>query len=113
MGKYTVREPRADLEDLRDDTIAVVLNSGLTFQQIEDQGGPTRNTISKWLYKETKFPRLDTARSILQICGFDFAVAKIDVAVGDHVISRTGIARPQTTLKLPIRKRVRKGGRVR
>jgi hypothetical protein len=59
------REPLAKLEDLRDDCIALFINSGLTQEQVHAGGGPTPKTISRWLYKETMFPRLDTIRAFL------------------------------------------------
>lgn len=95
------REPRIDLEDLRDDTIAVVLNSGMSFTKIEQEGGPTTTTLRKWLYKETKFPRLDTVRSILKICGYDFAVVPTQLGKAPSVVADF---RPTTTQTLPVRK---------
>jgi hypothetical protein len=68
------REPRADLEDMRDDCIALFLNSGMTMKQVEGQGGPTVGTISKWLYKETRFPRMDTIRAFLRAVGADIVI---------------------------------------
>jgi len=68
-----VREPLSDLEDLRDDCIALFLDSGMTQKDIHAAGGPTPATISKWLYKETRFPRLDTIRSFMLAVGYDLA----------------------------------------
>lgn len=65
------REPLARLEDLRDDCIALFLNSGLTQEDVHSKGGPTPKTISRWLYKETMFPRLDTIRAFLLAVGAD------------------------------------------
>lgn len=53
------------LEDLRDDCIALFINSGLTQKDIHQRGGPTPQTISKWLYKETFFPRFDSIERFL------------------------------------------------
>ncbi len=107
MAKIKAREPRTDLEDLRDDTIAVVLNSRMTFRQVQEKGGPTQQTISKWLYRETKFPRLDTIRATLQACDYDFVVVPInrepEVTGGPAVEIRR--QRPKTELALPPRKR--------
>lgn len=69
-----VRKPLVSLEDMRDDCIAAFINSGYTQQQIHKAGGPTPATISKWLYKETKFPRLDTMRAFLIAVGYDFVI---------------------------------------
>ena len=83
---YFHREPDSQLEDLRDDCIAVVLNSKLSFQEVTARGGPTTQTISKWLYRETKFPRLGTVRSILRACDYDLTIAP----TGDPRIQRIG-----------------------
>lgn len=72
---HTKREPIAELEDIRDDCIAVVLNSGLTFKQVRERGGPTPQTTGKWLYRETKFPQFATIRAILNACDFDITIA--------------------------------------
>jgi transcriptional regulator with XRE-family HTH domain len=45
---------------MRDDCIALFVDSGLTQKQVHERGGPTPGTISKWLYGETLFPRLST-----------------------------------------------------
>ena len=69
------REPLTSLEDLRDDCVAVVLNSGNSFKRVHEKGGPTPQTISKWLYKETMFPQLATVRAILNACGHELTIA--------------------------------------
>lgn len=55
----------AKLEDLRDDCVALFIDSGLTQKELHARGGPTPQTISKWLYKETFFPRYDTIERFL------------------------------------------------
>lgn len=74
------REPLTDLEDLRDDCIALFLNSGMTQQQVHAAGGPTPGTISKWLYKETRFPRMDSIRSMLRALGCDMVIMPKEAA---------------------------------
>jgi len=69
------REPLTSLEDIRDDCIAVVLNSGQSFQKVHERGGPTPQTIGKWLYKETMFPQLATVRAMLNACGHEITIA--------------------------------------
>ena len=113
MSYATSREPRVDLEDLRDDTIAVVLNSGLSFRQVQEAGGPTSQTLSKWLYKETKFPRLDTVRSILQVCGHELRVVPTHEALPKQVDSMITKLRPQARESLPKRKNLRAWNRLR
>ena len=65
------REPITDLEDLRDDCIALFMNSNITMKEVHHRGGPTPGTISKWLYKETRFPRMDSIRAFLQALEYD------------------------------------------
>jgi hypothetical protein len=72
----TRREPIAELEDLRDDTMGIALETRMSFKEIHAQGGPTPQTISKWLYRETRFPQLATVRAILRPCGFDLSVIR-------------------------------------
>jgi hypothetical protein len=69
------RQLDRELEDLRDDCIALFINSGLTQKQIHERGGPTPTTISKWLYKETHFPRLNTLQSFTAALGYGLQIA--------------------------------------
>lgn len=69
------REPLTDLEDIRDDCVAVVINSGQSFKRVHENGGPTPQTISKWLHKETMFPQLATVRAMLNACGHEITIA--------------------------------------
>lgn len=68
------RETSDRLEALRDDCIALFINSGLTQQEIHARGGPTPATISKWLYKETMFPRMNTIISFAAALGGDLVI---------------------------------------
>ena len=72
------RERLEKLEDLRDDCIALFRNSGLTQKQIHEQGGPTPSTITKWLYKETFFPRYDTIEKFLSALGYGLTPMKLE-----------------------------------
>lgn len=102
------REPLARLEDLRDDCIALFLNSGLRQEDIYAKGGPTPKTISRWLYKETMFPRLDTIRAFLLALGFDLTPVPVQVAkeMRRHSITeRLGLDATPIQLKMPRRKR--------
>lgn len=85
-----VRQPLVSLEDMRDDCIALFVNSGFTQQQVHKAGGPTPATISKWLYKETRFPRLDTMRAFLVAVGYDFVIV-------DSATAATMFRAPQHT----------------
>ena len=68
------RTPIAELEDLRDDCIGIVLDSNMTFKQVHEKGGPTPQTIGKWLYRETRFPQLATVRAMLNACDHDLTI---------------------------------------
>lgn len=69
------RQPLASLEDIRDDCVAVVINSGQSFKRVHENGGPTPQTTSKWLHKETMFPQLATVRAMLNACGHELTIA--------------------------------------
>lgn len=73
--KTTKREPLTSLEDLRDDCIAVVINSGMSFKRVHEKGGPTPQTTSRWLYRETQFPQLATVRAMLKACDHEITIA--------------------------------------
>lgn len=75
VASWKKHEPLAELEDLRDDCIAIVINSKMTFKQVHEEGGPTPKTTSRWLYRETKFPQLATIRAMLNACGHELAIA--------------------------------------
>jgi hypothetical protein len=103
------REPIARLEDLRDDCIALFINSGMTQQEVHALGGPTPATISNWLYKITKFPRLDTMRALVQAVGGDLVVVSAErakelrtLSYGDRLnLDVTPLSRPRMP---PLRK---------
>ena len=65
------REQDQKLENLRDDCVALFLDSGMTQKQIHERGGPTPQTISKWLYGETHFPRYATVEAFLAALGHE------------------------------------------
>lgn len=66
-----VREQLERLENLRDDCITLWRDSGLTFKEVHERGGPTPQTQSKWLYKETRYPRYDTIERMLMALGHE------------------------------------------
>ncbi len=70
------RKEIVELEDLRDDCIGIVLESRLSFKEVHARGGPTPQTIGKWLYRETRFPQLGTVRAILKACEYDLTIEK-------------------------------------
>lgn len=93
-----VRDADEDLESLRDDCIALFINSGLTQKQVAERGGPRPQTISKWLYKETRFPRYETIQSFLTALGHKLAVVN---QLSGATFIRTG---PKPKLKKPRKK---------
>jgi hypothetical protein len=78
--KVSKKEPLAKLEDLRDDCVALFIDSGLTQVQVHQRGGPTPATISKWLYRETKFPRMDTMRALMIALDCDIVMVTREAA---------------------------------
>lgn len=60
--------------DLRDDVISLIKNSGLSFTEIHARCGPVPVTLSKWLDKEVKQPRLEKMQSVLRILGKDLGI---------------------------------------
>lgn len=67
----TAREPAKFMavDDLRDDCMSIVKNSGLSYAQITARGGPSAATLGKWNHRETKKPQLNTIRGALAACG--------------------------------------------
>lgn len=74
------REQDNKLENLRDDCIALFIDSGFTQKQIHERGGPTPTTISKWLYAETHFPRYSSIESFLLALGHELMPVSSSVA---------------------------------
>lgn len=62
------------VEDLRDDVMSLVANSGLSFEAIEDRCGPCVRTLETWKRKEVRQPRLGTMRAVLRILGKDLGI---------------------------------------
>lgn len=88
------REQLDQLEDLRDDCIALFINSGFTQKEIANRGGPTPATISKWLYKETHFPRYQTIESFLLALDYGLTpmpLAQIAAAHQQPIAQRLGL----------------------
>lgn len=79
------RELDNDLEGLRDDCIALFLNSGLRQKDIHQAGGPTPGTISKWLYKETMFPRYSTIASFTRALGCRIAIVEKSIELPNEL----------------------------
>lgn len=91
------RQTDRELEDLRDDCIAMFINAGFTQKQIHERRGPTPATISKWLYKETFFPRLNTIQSFGAALGFGLTLMPLE-----HIQDRKATGNHTTRLNLTV-----------
>lgn len=72
-------QKRAELEsyqDLRDDVIALVANSRMSYEDIHARCGPHPGTLTKWAEKTTQKPQLGKMRSTLRIIGFDIGIVE-------------------------------------
>ena len=100
------REQLEALEDMRDDCIALFVNSGLRQKDIHERGGPTPGTISKWLYKETFFPRYSTIDSFLRAMGYALTPVPLHDFTQFHSIPRHQRLRLATNVvAMPARKK--------
>lgn len=61
-------------EDLRDDVMSLVKNSGMSYQDIHARCGPTPQTLEKWANKSVHQPKLGKMRAVLRILDHDFGV---------------------------------------
>jgi transcriptional regulator with XRE-family HTH domain len=106
-----VREQLEKLEDMRDDCIALFVNSKLTQKEIHERGGPTPGTISKWLYKETFFPRYATIDSFLRALGYALTPVPLgDLYQSAEVTRHERLGLPSNVVPLmPTKKGQRKG----
>lgn len=62
--------------DLRDDTMSLVRNSTLTFEEIHGRMGPHPTTLAKWDEKVTKQPQLRKLQATLRIIGYDIGIVE-------------------------------------
>lgn len=63
-------------EDLRDDVLSVVKNSGMSFEDIHGRCGPHPATLENWASNRIHAPRLGKMQAALRICGFDLGVVE-------------------------------------
>ena len=61
-------------EDLRDDVISLVNNSGLGYDEIHARCGPHPRTLSAWANKEVSRPQMGKMLSTLRILGRDIGI---------------------------------------
>lgn len=77
--KLAVERERARLEsyeDLRDDVLSVIKNSGLSFEDIHGKCGPHPSTLHAWERHDIHQPRLNKMQSALRIVGFDLGIVE-------------------------------------
>lgn len=75
IEKAKENPPKVSIEDLRDETMAIVRESGLTYGEIQARFGASGGTLTKWAHKETLRPQLNTIRGTLRACGYDLVIA--------------------------------------
>lgn len=63
-------------EDLRDDVMSLVKNSGMSFEDIHDHCGPTPHTLENWAQKKVSRPQLGKIRAVLTIIGYKITFEK-------------------------------------
>lgn len=61
-------------EDLRDDLMSAVKNSGMSFEDIHGRCGPHPHTLENWAQKKIRRPMLGKMRSVARIIGLDFGI---------------------------------------
>jgi hypothetical protein len=77
--QLAVERERARLEsyeDLRDDVLSVVKNSGLSFEDIHGKCGPHPSTLNAWATNHVHQPRLSKMQSALRIVGYDIGIVE-------------------------------------
>lgn len=67
-------KPIASTEDLRDDCVSLVKNSGISFEEIHNRNGPTPQTLARWRDKEVVSPNMNKMRSALRAIGKDIGI---------------------------------------
>jgi hypothetical protein len=75
--KLAVEREKARLEsyeDLRDDVLSVIKNSGLSFEDIHGRCGPHPSTLEHWATNRVHQPRLAKMQSALRIVGYDIGI---------------------------------------
>lgn len=73
--QHARREERERLcADLRDDTISLIRNSGFSFEEIREKGGPVVKTLQGWQDKTTFSPHTSSMRRALRVIGKDIGI---------------------------------------
>lgn len=73
MDWWKVEQERLEFyEDMRDNLMSLVRNSGMSFEDIHNHCGPCPATLQNWDDKKVKKPQLGKMYSTLQIIGKKF-----------------------------------------
>lgn len=65
------KERLEDYRDIRDDFMSQVYNSGVKFETIHELGGPTVQTLTRWMNKLVDKPQFGKMVSTARICGIE------------------------------------------
>lgn len=77
--KLAVERERVRLEsyeDLRDDVLSVIKNSGVSYEDIHGKCGPHPSTMTKWAHGDIHAPRLGKMQAALRIVGYDIGIVE-------------------------------------
>jgi ribosome-binding protein aMBF1 (putative translation factor) len=77
--KRAVEAERARLEtyeDLRDDVLSIIKNSGMSFEDIHGKCGPHPSTLHSWETDKVHQPRFSKMQSALRIAGYDLGIVE-------------------------------------
>ena len=73
LDEYKRERDRLELyEDMRDNLMSLVKNSGLSFVDIQDHCGPCPQTLEAWASGRVRKPQLGKMRATLHIIGKKF-----------------------------------------
>jgi transcriptional regulator with XRE-family HTH domain len=75
MTGYTYKSYSfVDKDPMIDYIRTIIFDSGETLKKISEDSGVNANTISKWLYGETKQPRAASVNAVLRALGYKLEV---------------------------------------
>lgn len=66
--------PILSTEDIRDNTISILKNSGVSDELVHARNGPTPLTLARWRAKKVLSPRMSSIRSALRAVGKDIGI---------------------------------------
>lgn len=100
-------------EDLRDDVMSAVKNSGVSFADIHGRCGPTPATLNNWAEKKVFQPRLGKIRATLRVIGKDIGIVELAPSNPQAPLQLTGPkSKTSTKPKAPKGQKVVKGVKI-